>query len=461
MENFKWDKWQKEFIEHKGSCTVRKGRQVGCSTAAGRRISNLMLEYEDSHHLVLGPAQRQSGELFKKIHSWIEFDHQELLKKAGGYQANPSFSIKKNMDMRRRFEYDHGIYNEIPTKTTIMLKHDFDKPQGIKNEGSICYALPAGQTGVYLRTYALDFLHGDEAAYIPEMVYTAVKPMLAVSEKAKGLGWETLLSTPFGKGGYFYNSHHSDDYRKWHISSETCPRISKEFLRKEKARLTKAMYLQEWCGEFMDEWNQFFPTKLIKKCMEKTMIWEKAKDYKKEARYYLGMDIARYGGDENGFVIVEDLNHNLKAVKCHTTERISTTDTIGRAKVIDGEFNFNKILIDSGGLGGSVTDQLIESLGKHKVIGLDNAKKRIQVDGEEKKKGILKEDLYSFTLKMMETNKLELINDLKLLRSMKSITFEYTAEKNLKIFGDYSHLTEALVRACWGMKEKGLRAYIL
>ncbi len=460
MENFKWDKWQKELIEYEGSCTIRKGRQVGCSTAAGKRIKDLMIKYVGSHHLIIGPAQRQSGELYLKVLSWLEVTHQEVLAKTGGYKSNPNFSTKKNMDMKRRFEYDHGIYNELPTKTTIRLKKDFSKLQGIKNEGTVLYALPAGKTGVYLRTFALDFLHIDEAPYVPEAVYTALKPMLLVSKKMRGLGWEMFVGTPFGKGGFFYNSHHSDDYRKWHISSENCKRIDPKDLRKEKERLTKAMYLQEWCGEFIDEWNQFFPTKLIKKCMEQLMIWEKAKDYRKEARYYLGMDIARYGGDENAFVVVEELNHNLRAVKCITTERVSTTDTIGRAKVIDSEFKFNKLLIDSGGLGGSVTDQLEESLGKRRVVGLDNAKKRIQVEGEEKKKGILKEDLYSFTLKMMETGKLELINDLKLLRSMKSITFEYTADKNLKIFGDYSHLTEALVRACWGMKEKGLNIYI-
>ena len=66
---------------------------------------------------------------------------------------------------------------------------------------------------------------------------------------------------------------------------------------------------------------------------------------------------------------------------------------------------------------------------------------------------------------MESTGLLEMISDLGLLRSMKSITYQYadvqSGGRNVKIFGDYSHLTEALVRAVWCVKEKGLDLYIL
>ena len=457
-----WDKWQSDVIDYEGSLTLRAGRQVGKSTTVGKRRAELMLRYPCSVSLIIAPAQRQSSQLFIKVQSWLEVKHQAQIMQAGGYEPSAKWSIKRNMEAQRQFEYDHGIYNELPTKTTIVLKKDFSKPQGLSNRGSVCYSLPAGKTGIYLRTYALDFLDIDEAAFVPEAVYTALKPMLAVSQKKNGLGWETFLSTPYGKGGFFYHSFFSDDYKQFHISSEDCPRISKEFLLKEKTRLTKAEYMQEWLGEFTDEWNQFFSTNLIKSCM--TMIdWSKKTDYNKSARYYLGVDIARYGGDENAFVICELLGTRLKIVKVFTTSRISTTDTIGRIIAIDKKFNFNKIFLDDSGVGGSVTDILIDLLGR-KVMGLNNASKRVQIQGEEKKKGILKEDLYSNVLMLMETHRLELINDLNLLRSLKSITYEYgqnSTVRNIKIFGDYSHLTEALIRACWCTKERGLDIYIM
>ncbi len=461
MQTFKWDQWQREVIDYKGSITLRAGRQVGKSTTVGKRRAKQLLKHKNSISLIIAPAQRQSSQLFIKVMGWLEVENQKAILAAGGWKSDPKLTAKRNMEASRQFEYDHGIYNEMPTKTTIILKDNFKKPRGINNQGSICYSLPAGKTGTYLRTYALDFLDIDEAAYVPESVYTALKPMLAVSEKKRGLGWETFLSTPFGKGGFFYDSHHSEDYKKFHISSEDCPRISKEFLLKEKQRLSRAEYMQEWCGEFTDEWNQFFKTSLIKGCMD-ILDWEFKEDYQSSNRYYLGVDFAGYGGDENAFVICEMVGNQLRVVKCITTNKEliknPTTDSIGRIQALDNEFKFRKIFVDDGGLGSPISDILQEKMGR-KVMRLNNASKRIEVQGEEKKAGILKEDLYSNALTLMEYSRLHLINDMSLLKSLKTITTEYSSSRKLRIFGKYSHLTEAMVRACWCIKEKGLNLY--
>ncbi len=419
---WKWDKWQQEVLKHEGNITIRSGRQVGKSEVIGAKGFQFADENEGTTTLIIAASQRQSSLIFEKVRGNVE----------------RACEIRKD-----------NIFKEPPTMTKIILKN-----------GSKIYCLPAGRTGYFIRGFTIDLLIADEAAYIPETVWNAVIPMIAVSRKARGMGYIILLSTPFGKGGYFCDSFTDEDFKSFHVSSEDCIRIPPEFLRKEKVRMTKEEYAREYLGEFTDDYHQFFPTALIKKCMS-IMVWEKDKDYRKEARYYCGLDISRYGGDENAWVVVEDLNRRLKAVWCQTTERISTTDTIGRTGVLDDEWKFRLILIDSGGLGAAVTDQLMEKLGKRRVIGIDNAKKGIIVEGEEKRTKILKEDLYSLTLKMMETGYLELINNPSLLRSLKSITFEYTADKHIKIFGKYSHLAEALVRACWGMKEKGLNIYIL
>jgi hypothetical protein len=322
--------------------------------------------------------------------------------------------------------------------------------------------LPAGRTAYSIRGYSIDMLIADEAAYIPEAVWNAVIPMLAVSKKTKKFGYIVLLSTPFGKGGFFYQSFTDPDFRSWHISSEDCKRIPKDFLHKEKQRMSKCEYRQEYQGEFTEEWNQLFPTELIKQRM--TFIeWNKTTDSNMQSKFYLGVDIARYGGDENAFVVVEMMKSRLKIVKCITTARVSTTDTEERIVNLDKQFNFRKIFLDDNGIGGAVTDSLKDRLGR-KVMGINNASKRMEIQGEEKKKGILKEDLYSNLLMLLETAKIDLISDLALLRSLKSITFEYgqgnNSERRLKIFGDYSHLAEAAIRACWCLKEKGLDLYV-
>ncbi|KKM19339.1 hypothetical protein LCGC14_1656610, partial [marine sediment metagenome] len=230
----KFDKWQEEIINHEGSVTLRSGRQVGKSTTVAKRCAKLMLQHKGSNSLIIAPAQRQSSQLFIKVMGWLNLKHFEAIQEAGGYHDSTNKSSRRNAEDKRIFERENGIFKEIPTKTTVLLKN-----------GSICYALPAGKTGIYLRTFALTFLYIDEAAYVPDTVYNALTPMLAVARK-KGLGWETLLSTPFGKGGFFYDATTDDDYKQFYMSSEDCERIDKTFLLKEKKRLSKIEYAQEY-----------------------------------------------------------------------------------------------------------------------------------------------------------------------------------------------------------------------
>ena len=423
-KDWHWDKWQQEILDYEGNITLRSGRQVGKSEVIAMKATKFALDHPKTITMIIAASQRQSGLLFERVRGNFE---------------------------RLEHETKQKFFADKPTLTRLRLVN-----------GSVIYSLPAGRTGHFIRGFTLDMLIADEAAFISEAVWLAILPTIAVSKKKRGMGYIILLSTPFGKGGYFYHSFTDNDFRSWHISSESCSRISKSFLLKEKKRMTKAEYRQEYLGEFTDEWNQFFPTSVIKDRM--TFIeWKKSEDFNKEAAYYLGVDIARYGGDENAFVICELFKRRLKIVKCFTTDRVSTADTIGRIQRIDADYGFNKIFVDDSGVGGAVTDVLIERLGR-RVTGLNNASKRLEIQGEEKKRGILKEDLYSNALMLMETKMIDIISHLGLLRSLKSITYEYgqlkSGERKVKIFGEYAHLAEAFVRACWCIKEKGLKLYV-
>lgn len=421
VSNFNLDNWQKEVLSHEGSITIRAGRQVGKSTVIAMKAAQFSRDHPGTTVLVIAAAQRQSSLIFEKIRGEVDL-----------------------MVENKQLEYD-----DEPTLTRIRLKN-----------GSRIYSLPAGRTGYFIRGFTIDLLIADEAAYIPEEVWKAVIPMIAVSRKMRGLGWIILLSTPFGKGGYYYDTFHDNDFRQFHLSSESCPRIPKDFLLKEKKRLTKAEYAQEYLGEFIDEWNQFFQTKLIKDCM--TFIeWEFEKDYKPSSRYYLGVDIARYGGDENAFVIAEiDPKNNIRVVKSLTTKRRATTDTVGRIIELHKIFHFRKIFVDEGGVGGGPVDMLLEEpTTRRQTIGINNASRSVNYTTG-KRRRIMKEDLYSNSLMLMESGKLKIISDLATLKSLKSVIFEYTSTSSLKIYGDYTHIAEAFVRACWGIREKGLNVYI-
>ncbi len=417
---FKWDAWQEAVLSYKGNIAIRAGRQVGKSEVISEKAKRFAKENPITTTLIIAASQRQSSLLFEKTKAQIEAD--------------------KEME-----------FAEEPTLTKIILKN-----------GSRIYSLPAGRTGYFIRGFSIDLLIVDEAAYVPEEVWKAVIPMIAVSRKIRGLGSIIILSTPFGKGGYFWHCFHDDDYKTFHVSSEDCPRIPSEFLSKERGRLSKQDYAQEYLGEFIDDYRQYFPTELIKKSM--TFIsYDFEKEHSSSYSYYLGVDVARYGGDENAFVICEMSSaRKMRIVRAETTERVPITDTAGYIRLLHDKWHFKKIFIDDGGVGGGLTDILQEKIGKRIVFGINNASKRyydLQA-GEERPKGILKTDLYSNALVLMEACRIELISDLSLLKSLKSVVFEYTSEKNLKISGDYAHLCEAFVRACWCIKEKGLNIFI-
>jgi len=442
-EILKLDKWQRDVLAYDGNITIRSGRQVGKSTVIGLKATKLALEHPGIKILIVAASQRQASLLFEKVLSEFHFLQDKVLDVAG-FEAQEFSGSRVDRDRKTLFEKKHGLFKSPPTKTRIILK-----------DGTEIISVPVGKTGIYIKGHSVDILIADEAAFIPEMVWLAIKPMIAVSKKLRGLGWEILLSTPFGKGGYYYNSFTDDDYKSVHVSSEDCRRIPTDFLRKEKRRLSKWEYAQEYLGDFVDEFSQFFGSDLIKK-RSNFMDWERKKNYSSKRRYYLGVDVARYGADENAFVILEWVgDDNLRIVKVETTERRSITDTANRIIKYDSWYNFNKIFIDDGGVGGGLYDIIKKKL-RSRLVGLNNSSKSV----ENRKNRILKEDLYSNALVLLENERLSLINNMKLQRSLKSMTFEYTADKNIRIYGNYSHISEAFVRACWCTKAKGLKLFI-
>jgi hypothetical protein len=138
--------------------------------------------------------------------------------------------------------------------------HDMEQPpaeieqeRAIRVEldnGSRIIALPGKAEG--LRGFsAVNLLICDEAAYIPDQAYHAVRPMLATSN-----GRIVIMSTPFGRRGFFHETWVNGG-PAWHrelIPATQVPRISPAFLAEER-RALGVWYAQEYENAFLD--NQF------------------------------------------------------------------------------------------------------------------------------------------------------------------------------------------------------------
>lgn len=94
---------------------------------------------------------------------------------------------------------------------------------------------------------AVTLLLEDEASRVLDDLYNSVRPMLAVSN-----GRHILMSTPFGKLGYFFKiwNEQRDLWEWYEIPAEICPRITKDFLEEEKR--INPWFEQEYHCKFLE-----------------------------------------------------------------------------------------------------------------------------------------------------------------------------------------------------------------
>ena len=87
----------------------------------------------------------------------------------------------------------------------------------------------------------------DEAARVPDDLYRAVRPMLAVSN-----GRLICLSTPYGKRGFFHDAWASGgtDWARLEVPAERIGRIKPDFLAQERRAMGASWFRQEYGCSF-------------------------------------------------------------------------------------------------------------------------------------------------------------------------------------------------------------------
>ncbi len=208
------DPWQAALLRDDAREVVMLcSRQAGKSTVSSFLALHEAVYQPPALVLVLSPSLRQSQELFRKI--------------KGAYGAMGPDAPAATEESALNLELANGSRIVcLPGKEATIR----------------------GFSGVSL-------LLVDEASRVPDALYQAVRPMLAVSG-----GRLVLLSTPWGKRGFFHHewTQGGPHWRRVKVTAEDSPRISPAWLERERATIGEWWFRQEYLCEFVDTVDQVF-----------------------------------------------------------------------------------------------------------------------------------------------------------------------------------------------------------
>jgi hypothetical protein len=187
-------------------------RQWGKSTLTAALAVFRSVSSPESLTLILSPSERQSAEFLHKAATFLQ-----------------------RLGIRTRSDGHNATSLLLPNRSRII-------------------GLPARDATI--RGFsAVSLLIIDEASRLPDHVYHAIRPMLAVSS---GDLW--MLSTPWGKSGFFYQTwaNGGPQWTRLQVPAAECPRISPTYLEEERLNLGETLFKQEYCCDFVDPIDSVF-----------------------------------------------------------------------------------------------------------------------------------------------------------------------------------------------------------
>ncbi len=416
------DKWQNDYIETEGNCFLLCGRQSGKTAAASIKFGKRAAENPNRIIMMIAFTEKQAYALFFKTLMYLRAEYPKMLVTRG---------------------------KDKPTKHVINLKN-----------GSVIMCYAAGLEGEGLRTFTLTDLVVDEAAAMAREVFISTMPMLSVTG-----GSMDILSTPRGKAGFFYDCSKRDDFKKFYVSAEDCPRHSKEFLESQKEMMSELEYAQEYLAKFLDDLRRVFSEEWIKKvCTIKD-----PQAIIRDATYYMGNDLARMGEDKSTFEIFHKIDSMITHAYHEITTKQRTTDTEKKIIRMAEQWKFKGIGIDagSGTLGVGILDHLlVNDATKRSVVALNSRQRAMDRDGKSRTR-ILNEDMYNNLVNLGESGKIQLLMNDEVIESLSSVLFEYVIKRGqptkLRIFStphNASDVVEGIIRGVWLAKDKVLKLWV-
>jgi hypothetical protein len=216
---FEPDEWQAKLLRSRSRQLIMNcGRQVGKSTTVAALSVHTALYSPGGLTLVIAPSQRQSRELFIKIHNFLQ-------------RLDPAEPLDEE------------------TKLSLTLAN-----------GSRIVALPGDNPRTVRGYSAPSLVVEDEAAFVSDATHDALVPMLAASPD----GRIVLMSTPFVASGHFYTVWHngSGAWERHEHPTTACARVDPAWLE-DRRREDPLRFDREYLCAFGSPEDSLFSVELL------------------------------------------------------------------------------------------------------------------------------------------------------------------------------------------------------
>lgn len=201
------DDWQRAVLESAADRVILLcSRQAGKSLTAALLVCHRAIYVPHSLIVLIAPTRAQSGELLRKV---------------------------------------RDIFHRSSVQATTA--RDNQRTLELLNQSRI--VIVAADSGTVRGYSAVDMLVFDEAGWVPDDVFDAASPMVAVSQ-----GRTIMLSTPNGARGRFYEAW-EEGGPEWHrviVTARHVSRIDPDWLARERERLPASAFASEYLCEFTE-----------------------------------------------------------------------------------------------------------------------------------------------------------------------------------------------------------------
>jgi len=192
----------------------------------------------------------------------------------------------------------------------------------------------------------------DEANWVPRIVIEAViSPMLITRPNAKKI----YLSTPWTKDHPFYEALTKPEleFKKYTWTTQLNPKVTKEYLAREKLSIGEYNYNREYNAIFLDDQFAYFHSTLVLSCTEH---YELNKDTPPEQKhtgeYHIGLDFGKLQ-DHSAIAILQKISDKqIRLVYAKEFElNTSYTDVIEHVRTLNTSYEFVAGSLDQTGVG--------------------------------------------------------------------------------------------------------------